>query len=114
MHSSQETDKSTFYGQIYWNKNPFMLSFADSVSTPSVKAVLGPDSLRNLTRGHTNWFFFPNDPSPSSQQATQEEVMSVNVGFPSQTLFLQEKWASTIPASVPAHWVERDMAHYNM
>lgn len=49
MHSSQETDKNTFYGQISWNKNPFMLSFADSVSTPSVKATLGPDSLRSLT-----------------------------------------------------------------
>lgn len=69
MHSSQETDKSMVYGQIPWNKNPFMTFFADSVSSPSAKADLAIDSLQSLTRGHADHFFFPDDPSLSSQQA---------------------------------------------
>ena len=48
--------------------------FADSVGTPSAKAALAPDSLRSLTRGHTDPFSFPDDPSLPRQQAAGKET----------------------------------------
>lgn len=45
-----------------------------------------------------------------------ERKPGLSTGFPSQPscLFLHEKCGATIPAGAPAHWVEKDIAEYNV
>ena len=99
-----------FYGQISWNKNPSIPFFADSVNTPGAKAALAADSMRSQTWGHTDPFSFPDDSSLPRQKAEGKEARTVNRLFISDSV----KWGATVPARMPAHWVERNVADYNV
>lgn len=98
------------YVQVSGNKNLSIPFFADSVSTPGAKATLVADSLRSWTWGHTDPFSFPDDANLPRQQADGEEARAVNRLSISDSV----KWGATVPARMPAHWVERNGADYNV
>ena len=56
-------------------------------------------------------FLLPDDPSLADKRFLVKKP-GLSTDFSSQTpyLFLHEKWGATVPAKVPDHWVERDIA----
>lgn len=77
--------------------------------------VLTLDSLRSLSRGHTDPFSLPYDPSLPRQQAAREEARTFNrLSISDPMFFLHEKWGAAMPAKAPAHWVEKDITEHNV
>lgn len=90
MHSSQETDKTMFYGQMSWDKNPslpfFFFFFCWFCVHPKCQSGFGC-RLRRLTWGHTD----VHDVSHVHMMLAcldnrlMERKPGLSTGFPSQT-----------------------------
>lgn len=111
----QETKKRVFYGQTSWHKNPFLpillILWAPQVPRQFCSPIHWEVWLE-ITR--TGSFSQMTPACPLNKLL--ERKAGLSTGFPSPTLylFLHEKWGAAVPVTVPAHWVQRDIADYNM